>query len=339
MRPQFGMIFTPSSVPDVVRWATLAEAGGIERIGIADSPSLYRDPYVAMQAILAATRTIHVGTRVTNPLLRHPIVTASTLASLADISGGRVFMGIGTGHSALLNVGLRPAKLEAMRSFILAVRGLLTQGIAEWQGQTVKMDWWMGQQPIPLYMAAGGPKSLELAGEIADGVIIGNGMTPEVLASNFAAIECGAKKSGRSLSDLYLQWLLPTCVADDADQAGREARAQMCSNANQVFQHGVEGQFVPDELKDKVLALTQQYRPHEHVRPGEHTHNAQLVDDLGLRGYLIDRFGIVGSPQQCVDRIRELQSRGINNFWMSVHTAEKERVIRMLSEKVLPHFL
>lgn len=339
MRPQFGLIFTPSSLPDVVRWATLAEAGGFERIGIADSPSLYRDPYVAIQAMLAATRTIHVGPRVTNPLLRHPIVTASTLASLADLSGGRVFMGIGTGHSALLNVGLKPAKLETMRNFIVAVRGLLTQGEAEWQGSAVKMDWWMGQQPIPLYMAAGGPKSLELAGEIGDGVIIGNGMTPEVLAHNFACIERGAKKSGRNLSDLYLQWLLPTCVADDADQAGREARAQMCSNANQVFQHGVEGQFVPDEYKDKVLALTQQYRPQEHVRPGETRHNAQLVDDLGLRGYLIDRFGIVGSPQQCIDRIRVLQSRGINNFWMSVHTAEKERVIQMLSEKVLPHFL
>lgn len=338
-RPQFGLVFTPAAPADLVRWANLAENGGFERIGIADSPSLYRDVYIMTAAILAGTRRVHVGPRVTNPLLRHPVATACTLASLADSYAGRVFMGIGTGHSALLNAGLQPARLETLRSFVLAVRELLTTGEAQWQGKKARMDWWMGQRPIPIHVAAGGPKSLELAGEIGDGVIIGNGMTPEVLASDLAHIERGAGKSGRRVSDLPLQWLLPTCVAEDPDQAGREARAQICSNANQVFQHGVEGQFVPDELKEKVRALTQRYLPTEHVRPGQSGRNAQLVDDLGLREYLIERFGIVGSPEQCVARIRELRRRGVNTFWMSVHTPEKERVIRLLSEKVLPHFL
>ena len=96
---------------------------------------------------------------------------------------------------------------------------------------------------------------------------------------------------------------------------------------------------MPAELIEKVRALTQRYRPTEHVKPGQSGHNANLVDELGLRDYLIDRFGIVGSPEQCVTRIRELRSRGVNAFWMSVHTPEKERVIRLLSEKVLPEFL
>lgn len=338
-RPQFGLIFTPAPLPDLVRWARLAEDGGFERIGLADSPSLYRDVYITSAAVLAATRRIHVGPRVTNPVLRHPVATACTLASLADQSDGRVFMGIGTGHSAVLNAGLKPARLDTLKSFTVAVRALLDTGEANWEGNKVKMDWWMGQRPIPIHVAAAGAKSLELAGEVGDGVIIGNGMTPEVLASDLAHIEDGARKSGRSASNLYLQWLMPTCVAEDPNQAGLEARAQMCSNANQVFQHGLEGQFVPAELIEKVRALTQRYRPTEHVKPGQSGHNANLVDELGLRDYLIDRFGIVGSPEQCVTRIRELRSRGVNAFWMSVHTPEKERVIRLLSEKVLPEFL
>jgi len=338
MRPQFGIVFTPAPHADLVRWATLAEEGGFERLGIADSPSLYRDAYALMAVVLSKTRRIHVGPRVTNPLLVHPGVMASTLASLSELSGGRVYMGIGTGHSALLNVGLKPASLGTLRSFVLAVRSLLTTGEAEWQGNHARMTW-RAEHPVPLYVAAGGPKSLEMAGEIGDGVIIGNGMTPEVVAHDMACIERGARTSGRTLRDLHLQWLMAACVADDPEQAGREARAQMCSNAHSVFQHGLKGQFVPAELYDRVQALSDGYRVTEHARPGQSAHNAQLVDDLGLREYLMDRFGVVGSPERCVERIKELQGRGINAFWMSVHTTEKERVIRLLSEKVLPHFL
>lgn len=99
--PRFGISFTPNNLEEFKLACSTADAIGFEQIGIVDSQSVYRELYVACTLAAGATRRSKFGPRVTNALTRHPAVTASAIASLNDIAPERVFLGIGSGDSAV----------------------------------------------------------------------------------------------------------------------------------------------------------------------------------------------------------------------------------------------
>lgn len=336
MPVRFGLLFMPTPPQQFARWCGEADEAGFERVGIGDSQSLYRDVYVSCTLAALNTRTALIGPRVTNPVTRHPAVTASAIASIDELSGGRAFLGIGTGHSALLNIGRTPASRAQLREYVLCVKALFEQGETEYRGRKVRLDWPTRRPPI--LMAAAGPKALELAGEIADGVIVGSGMTEPAIAEAFRRLDAGAHRSGRSRADLDLWWYVPTNVHDDSRAAVEEVRPAVVSGAHAYFYGGVQGRSVPAHLESAVQRLANEYVVEQHTRPGQSADNAELVDRLGLRDYIIERFGIAGDPDEVTARIRVLNERGIDNFWMSMHAADKGRVVRLMRDHVLPHF-
>ena len=336
MTVRFGLLFMPTPPEQFARWCREADEAGFERIGIGDSQSLYRDVYVS--CTLAALNTQHalIGPRVTNPVTRHPAVTAGAIASVDELSGGRAFLGIGTGHSALLNIGQTPASRAALREYVECVRALFEHGEAEYQGRQVRLDW--PQRRPPIVVAAAGPKALELAGEIGDGVVVGCGMTQAAVDEAFRLLDVGAARSGRTVKDLDVWWYVPTNVHEDSAAAVEEVRPAVVSGAHAYFYGGVQGRGVPDELQERVARLAREYVVEQHTRPGQSADNAALVDRLGLRDYVLERFGIAGDPAEVTERIRTLHARGIDNFWMSMHAADKGRVVRLVRDHVMPHF-
>lgn len=336
MTVRFGLLFMPTPPGQFAEWTRMADEAGFERIGIGDSQSLYRDVYVSCTIAALNTSRALIGPRVTNPVTRHPAVTASAIASIDELTEGRAFLGIGTGHSALLNVGHRPATIDRLREYVTCVRTLFEQGEAEYEGRPVRLSW--PQRRPPILVAAAGPRALELAGEVGDGVIVGCGMTPAAIDDALARIGAGAERSGRTTDDLDIWWYVPTNVHEDAVAAEEEVRAAVVSGAHAYFYGGVRGRSVPEELQDAVQQLVDGYVIEQHVRPGESSANAELVDRLGLREYILERFGIAGDPGQVVERIEELRKRGIENFWMSMHASDKGRVVRLMRDHVMPSF-
>lgn len=336
MTVRFGLLFMPTPPEQFATWTREADEAGFERIGIGDSQSLYRDVYVSCAIAATNTSRALIGPRVTNPVTRHPTVTASAIATIDELSDGRAFLGIGTGHSALLNIGQTPASRGRLRAYVECIKELFDKGETEYEGRQVRLTW--PQRRPPIIIGAAGPKALELAGEIGDGVVVGCGMTQAAIDEAFRRLETGAERSGRTLDELDIWWYAPTNVAEDASAAADEIRPAVVSGAHAYFYGGVKGRAVPEELEDAVQKLADEYIVEQHVRPGESEGNAELVDRLGLRDYIIERFGIVGDPAQVTDRIRTLNERGIDNFWMSMHAADKGRVVRMMREHVMPHF-
>lgn len=337
MKPRFGLLFMPTPPEQMATWSREADEAGFERIGIGDSQSLYRDVYVALAVTAQQTQRALIGPRVTNPITRHPAVTASAIASIDELSGGRAFLGIGTGHSALLNIGQTPASRERLRSYVACIKALFDYGEAEYDGRPVRLSW-PARRP-PIIVAAAGPKALELAGEIGDGVIVGCGMTQPAIDDALRRLQVGAARGGRPLEDLDIWWYVPTNVHEDGSAAVAEVRAAVVSGAHAYFYGGVQGRSVPPHLEDSVQRLVTEYAVEQHVRPGQSPANAELVDRLGLREYILERFGIAGDPDAVTARIRTLQSRGINNFWMSMHAADKGRVVRLMRDHVMSSFV
>ncbi len=177
------------------------EGLGYDNLWLTDSSLHARNSYAYLT--LAATRTssLQLGTAVTNPLTRHPAITAAAAATVDEISEGRMILGIGAGDRPLLALGMEPAKLGSVRGAIDAIRAL-------WAGETVSMDdpaftldeahmRFAARPGIPVFIAASGPKMLELAGEAADGVIVLVGLFSDGLAWAIEHVERGASAAGR----------------------------------------------------------------------------------------------------------------------------------------------
>jgi 5,10-methylenetetrahydromethanopterin reductase len=167
-------------VAEIAELAAQAEELGFEGIWIADSQSIFRDSYLALAASALRTSRLALATGVTNPVTRHPATIASAIATLDELSGGRALLGIGVGESAVRTVGLRPAKLARLEEATHALRALLSGETASWDGAEVRLTWWSGRS-VPIWFASTGPRSLELAGRIADGVLFQVGSHPDLV--------------------------------------------------------------------------------------------------------------------------------------------------------------
>ncbi|MEK7873121.1 MAG: LLM class flavin-dependent oxidoreductase [Chloroflexota bacterium] len=337
---KFGITIPPEgSLRDYIQWARLAEESGFELLGVTDSQSIRRELYATMAAVALNTRRIRFGPRVTNPITRHPAVAASALATVEEVAPGRVMAAVGSGFSSIENLGERPASLAQLREYIETIRGLHTSGVASYRGRTVRLTW--ARPRIPLFLAAHGPKTLQLAGEIADGVVVGTGVLPEVVADSLARIRIGAERSGRRLEDLDIWWFVVAYIASDRATAIDRVRTSLAGLGHGLARFTTEGKFIPPELVRPIQALYQAYATEEHVVTGaigETRHNAQLLEDLGLKDYLAERFAIAGTAEECVARLRRIREAGVNKVWISIHFPEKVEFMERWSREVMPMF-
>ena len=306
-----GISFRPPDTDSFARWCKCAEELGFDAVFIPDTQSLYREVYVSCAICAMETSEIIFGPCVTNPVTRHPAVAASAIGTISELSGGRAFWGIATGDSAVLNLGLKPAKLAEMREYILAVRGMLEEGSAQFKGNDARLSW--HKSHVPIHIAAEGPKTLRLAGEVADGVIIGTGLIPEVIADTLSFIDEGAKKAGKRVEDLDLWWLVDAHVDADGERAREDIRTALAASAHHSFAFTLENKRIPKELESGIRALRDGYQTSEHGFMDK-SNNAALVDEFGLRDYLADRFAIVGTPAECQKRLEDLENLGVKGL-------------------------
>lgn len=329
---RFGIICLPRSVASAVADARLAETVGFTLAGVADSQSIYRELYSTAAVCGYATQRILVGPTVTNPVTRHPAVAASAAATLDEITGGRAILGLGSGDSALLNLGERPVGLATLRTYVETVRALLARQEVEYRGKRVRLVW--PERRVPIYLAAEGPKTLELAGEVADGVIINLGIQPEFLRDALAHVHAGARRAGRDPAAIEPWVFVRVNVCDDPAAGLDEIKMELASNAHHVFRFTFEGKGVPPELIDAIRRVQRAYQPAQHEQIGGA--NAAIVDDPVLFRYLAERFAVVGPPDVCAERLRAIAAAGVPNILFSGFVHDRQRLIRVLGEQVLP---
>jgi 5,10-methylenetetrahydromethanopterin reductase len=168
-------VYPNQSPAEIIGTGKLAEELGFSTLWVLDSHLLFREVYTLLGALAVSTRRIRLGTGVTNPLTRHPTVTASALATLAALSGGRATLGISVGDSALKAMNLEVAKVADLETTVRQCRNLVAGAdVSFGAGKTARLH--HAGLPVPIYVAATGPRMLKLAGEIADGVILMNGV-------------------------------------------------------------------------------------------------------------------------------------------------------------------
>jgi 5,10-methylenetetrahydromethanopterin reductase len=307
---RFGIVFLPESLSGFGELCREAENTGFEWVGVADSQSVFHEMYVALTLAALNTSRVRVGPLVTNPLTRHLVVTASAMASIDELSKGRAVLGIGSGDSAIYTLGAPPATVAGLEDSIETL-GRLTSGEAvKREARTWQVH--RTSRRVPIYLAAEGPRTLELAGRVADGVIVGLGLTPEVIELSLAAIERGARAAGRRLADLDVWWFAKTNVADSRAAAVDPIKMALAASANHAFRFTLEGKGIPPALHEAIRGLQHDYDAHHHEIAG--AGNAVLTDRWGLTEFLVDRFAIAGTPGECIAQIRRAMAAGARQF-------------------------
>jgi 5,10-methylenetetrahydromethanopterin reductase len=226
----FGVALPPSGrISELASLANSIEQLDCDWLWI-NEDRLQRDSFTVLAALANSTRSIRLGPGVTNPFTRHPALIASAIATLDELSGGRAVLGLGAGGTNHRMLGLeRRAPASALRDAVTVIRGLIAGDCVTVRGGTVRardaeLDFEPVRDRVPLYIGARGPKILELAGEVADGVIVGNVATATGWRYALARIAAGAQRAGRGRSELErIAWLY-TAIDEDSDAARAAVR-------------------------------------------------------------------------------------------------------------------
>jgi 5,10-methylenetetrahydromethanopterin reductase len=329
---RFGVVLLPESLAEFGPLCREVEEQGFDWLGVADSQSVFRELYVALTLAALNTSRVRLGPLVTNPLTRHLVVTASAIASVDELSGGRARLGIGSGDSAIFSLGAPPATLAGLEDSVVTL-GRLTSGVPIDRGGR-RWQVHRSTRRVPIYLAAEGPRTLELAGRMADGVIVGLGLTPEVIRLSLAAIERGARAAGRALADLDVWWFAKTNVADSRAQAVAPITMALAASANHAFRFTLEGKAVPPDLHDRIKSLQREYDSHHHEIAG--AGNAGLTERWGLTDFLADRFAFAGTPDDCAAQIRRAMGAGARQFVITSFVPDPRAFIRRWMREVAP---
>ena len=329
------MRFGVTVLPDppwtrLVELVTLAERHGFDSGWTYDSPIRWQEPYPLITLLVERTERMDIGMCVTNPVTREPAVTASAHATLQDISGGRIVMGMGRGDSAVRTMGRKPTKIVEFERRLRMIKDFMNGRPVEWEGTEMRLEWAAEAPEIPLYVAGYGPRALGVAGRVGDGVII-QLADPAIIEWTMATARRAAEEAGRDPAALKCLVCAPSLVSDDLARARDEVRwfPAMVGNhvADIIRVHG-ETSEVPRELTDYIRGRDE-YDYSEHSRVGA-AHGAFVPDEI------CDRFCVIGSSAQIVEKLRGLQDIGVDEWIVYLMTSGQEETLAAYGAEIIP---
>lgn len=326
---KFGIvnIFPPArNALDLMR---LAERLDFDTFWVTDSHVIWNESYSHLGWLVAqANGRLEYGTMVTNPVSRDPLVVASAFATLQDLSGGRMLCGIGRGDSAVRVLKRRPATVKAFEAAASMIRTLTHGDPVDVDGVTARLEWAHGGG-VPLYVAAYGPRMLELAGRVGDGVVI-ECADPAYIGWALERVRKGARDAGKDPADLHVIASTATFVTDDMAAAREQVRsfgAVVGNHVAEVLRNSGEGSM-PAEW-EAFIASRPEYDYLQHVH--RDTDQSKYVPDD-----IVDRLCLIGPAEHCADRLRELARIGVTHVNFYAQTDDFHAQMELHARATIP---
>ncbi len=344
---RLGAYFIPLDYDEFLASVRTAERAGYERAWVCDSPMIWQDPYVYMTGGLHVTERLRFGTAVTNPVTRHFAVTASAHATLESIHPGRVVLGIGRGDSAIRTLGLKPARIAEMERVVASLRTLSGGAPLDLGSRTVRITW--AEHPIPIMVGGTGPRTMRMAGALADVVTLEVGANPDAVRWAVEHVRRGAEQAGRDPAAVEVVALCGMWVSDDLREARERCRWAPASGANHIAEvaHNNPDHGMPAALT-RILELRAAAAP-----PSGSERNVGLPSLDGSYDYyeghclndadharwipdeVIDDFALAGSADAVLGRIRALAALGVDEVAAAFLGGEHEQM-RIVGEQLIP---
>lgn len=327
---QFGITIKPDmTVERIVALTRQAEAAGFAYGWIFDSHVLWLEPYPLLTLMATNTKTMRLGTCVTNPATRDITVTASLFATLNLISGGRMDLGIGRGDSSRRVLGKKPVTSNQLEQSVQDFRALTGGSEIQYEGQPTRLTWASGSTPV--WIAGYGPKVLDLAGRIADGVIL-QFADPDLIAWCLGFVKKGAESAGRDFRKIEIMAAAPVWVSDDLKLARDRVRWFPALVSNHVVD--LISRYKPEELPPALTSYVSKRGGYDYQQHCEvDSSNSKFVTDE-----VVDRFCLVGPVEAHLKKLRILADVGLTQFNVYLMCGDEEDTLEQYKNKVLPAF-
>jgi len=327
---KFGVEFVPTTTIDgLVSSIVQAEGLGFDYVWVTDHYT-NRNTYIALAVAALNTKSIKLGPGVTNPFHVHPAWTASAIATLNEVSNGRAVLGLGPGdRSTLGQIGISMDKpLTAVREAVEIIRRLWAGETVNFAGSVFRLSnaklSFKPSTSIPIYIGAQGPKMLELAGAIGDGVLI-NASHPKDFEVAVKFIKEGAMKAGKGMDRIDVTAYAALSVDESAAKAKDAARVVVAfivaGAPNEVLErHGIK--------KEEVEAIRAA------LAKGDIPGAGKAVSDDSL-----EAFSISGTPEDCIAKIEQLVKVGVTQFVAGSPLGPKKKAaMEMIGKKIIAAF-
>ena len=328
---KFGITLRPDErlpASRAVDLAKRAEANGFAYGWIFDSHVLWQEPYPLLTLMGAGTTEMRLGTCVTNPATRDVTVTASVLATLNGITGGRMDLGIGRGDSARRVMGKKPTTVAYMEECCRIIRALTAGEKITLDGTDIEMPW-ATHGPVPIWVAGYGPIALGAAGRVADGVIL-QLADPDIIRWCMGFVRVGAEEAGRDPNTIEVMAAAPAYISDDLAVARDRVRWFPAMVSNHVVD--LINKYPKDDLPEalwKYVEKREGYDYRHHAEVG--SDNARFVTDE-----ITDQFAIVGPPSAHRERLAQLRDAGVTQFNIYLMSGDEEDCLDVYGRDVIP---
>jgi 5,10-methylenetetrahydromethanopterin reductase len=342
-----GVLFkTYDPISDLVECAALVEREGLHSFWLAEAYHWFRNyggesrgAMVTAAAIACGTRRIPIGIGIVTPYTRHPTIIAMEAAALDEVSGGRLTLGLGVGKVGVNYLGFdlsRMTPVATHRESIEIIRGVLRGKPFEYHGKifhatapAVAPESVRYRPDLPIHIGATGPKMIELAGATADGLILPGLTTPGLVRYAREHLEIGARRSGRALNGFPVAAVIVCCISRDGKRARDIARPMVFTYLVNKLKN-IQNQTLIDVagLTEDDLAPIQRA-----IARGEAGDPSRHVSDEILRKTSV----IAGTPEECVETVRNLAASGLTLPLLEVAWEGREETIRLAAGEVAPH--
>ena len=325
----FGFTLKPDHpVERTINLTRQAEAAGFSHGWIFDSHVLWKEVYPLLTLMAVNSERLRLGTCVTNPATREPSVTASVLATLNEISGGRMDLGIGRGDSARRVMGKPPTTLARLEEATTLIRDLVEGRSVMQDGTELRLPWTRGDR-LPVWIAGYGPKALELTARIADGVVL-QLAEPDLIRWFVGQLRESATAQGRDPSEIKVMAAAPAHVG----------AMDMCRNRVRWFpalvsNHVVDlvSKYDPAELPPALTNYVRGRSGYDYLHHAEvGSNNASFVSDE-----VVDRFCVIGSVEDHRRKLAELADAGVEQFNIYLMNGDEEEMLEIYGRDVIPH--
>lgn len=325
---RFGFTLKPDhTIERTIALTRQAEAAGFEYGWLFDSHVLWRDPYPLMTLMAQATTTMRLGTCVTNPATREPTVTASALAVLNELSGGRMDLGIGRGDSARRVLGKQPTSMKDLEQAVHVIRALVEGRGIEFEGAMLELPWAQGHR-LPVWIAGYGPVALKLTGRIADGAMLQIG-DPDLVRWFASQVKASAAEAGRDPDAVQVMAAAPAHVGDLADARDR-TRWFPALVSNHVVD--LVNKYPREDLPPELTTYIRDRAGYDYLHHAEvGSNNASFVTDE-----IVDRFCLVGSADRHIARLQDLAAAGVDQFNLYLMNGNEEEQLEIYGREIIP---
>jgi len=324
----FGFTLKPeNTIERTIALARQAEDAGFAYGWLFDSHVLWRDPYPLLTLMAEATDRLRLGTCVTNPGTREPSVTASSLATLDELSDGRMDLGIGRGDSARRVLGKPPTTMANLEEAIRVIRALVAGETIAYEGTDLHFPWTKGWD-LPVWVAGYGPMALAMTGRVADGLIL-QLADPDLVGWFVGQVREAEAAAGRPAGSVRIQAAAPAHVGDLASCRDR-TRWFPALVSNHVVD--LVNKYPREQLPETLTGYIRDregYDYHHHAEVG--SSNAGFVGDE-----VTDRFCVLGSVDDHLAKLHDLAEAGVDQFNIYLMNGDEESALEVYGRQIVP---